>query len=73
MMRGVTSAAGTAASASAGGHPIAGKTGTVNDHTDVWFIGYTPIYTTGVWMGNPLRKENLGNSMTGGHGAVSLF
>lgn len=73
MMRGVTSGGGTAASASAGGHPIAGKTGTVNDHTDVWFIGYTPTYTTGVWMGNPLRKENLGNSMTGGHGAVPYF
>ncbi|MFT3743555.1 MAG: PBP1A family penicillin-binding protein [Pyrinomonadaceae bacterium] len=73
MMRGVTSGGGTASSASAGGHPIAGKTGTVNDHTDVWFIGYTPTYTTGVWMGNPLRKENLGNSMTGGHGAVPYF
>ncbi len=73
MMRGVTSGGGTAAAASAGGHPIAGKTGTVNDHTDVWFIGYTPTYTTGVWMGNPLRKENLGNSMTGGHGAVPYF
>ena len=73
MMRGVTAGGGTAASASAGGHPIAGKTGTVNDHTDVWFIGYTPTYVTGIWMGNPLRKENLGNNMTGGHGAVPYF
>lgn len=73
MMRGVTSGGGTASSASAGGHPIAGKTGTVNDHTDVWFLGYTPTYVTGIWMGNPLRKENLGNSMTGGHGAVPYF
>ncbi|CAN5323562.1 PBP1A family penicillin-binding protein [soil metagenome] len=73
MMRGVTAGGGTAASASAGGHPIAGKTGTVNDHTDVWFLGYTPTYATGVWMGNPLRKENLGNNMTGGHGAVPYF
>ena len=73
MMRGVTAGGGTASSASAGGHPIAGKTGTVNDHTDVWFIGYTPTYTTGIWMGNPERKENLGNNMTGGHGAVPYF
>ncbi|MET0752581.1 MAG: PBP1A family penicillin-binding protein [Pyrinomonadaceae bacterium] len=73
MMRGVTAGGGTAASASAGGHPIAGKTGTVNDHTDVWFLGYTPTYVTGVWMGNPLKKENLGNNMTGGHGAVPYF
>ena len=73
LMRGVCSGAGTAAAASAGGNPLGGKTGTVNDHTDVWFIGYTPTYTTGVWMGNPLRKENLGNNMTGGHGALPYF
>ncbi|MGI8812486.1 MAG: PBP1A family penicillin-binding protein [Pyrinomonadaceae bacterium] len=74
MMRGVVNGpGGTAAGASAGGHPLAGKTGTVNDHTDVWFIGYTPTYVTGVWMGNPERKENLGNNMTGGHGALPFF
>lgn len=73
LMRGVCSGGGTAAAASAGGNPLGGKTGTVNDHTDVWFIGYTPTYTTGVWMGNPLRKENLGNYMTGGHGALPYF
>ena len=39
------------------GVPLAGKTGTVNDHTDVWFIGYTPTYVTGVWMGYPGRKS----------------
>ncbi|MFZ1702454.1 MAG: PBP1A family penicillin-binding protein [Pyrinomonadaceae bacterium] len=73
MMRGVTAGGGTAPGASAGGQPLAGKTGTVNDHTDVWFIGYTPTYATGVWMGNPLRKENLGSGMTGGHGALPYF
>ncbi|MCY7345433.1 MAG: PBP1A family penicillin-binding protein [Pyrinomonadaceae bacterium] len=73
MMRGVTSAGGTAPGANAGGQPLAGKTGTVNDHTDVWFVGYTPTFVTGVWMGNPLKKENLGNSMTGGHGALPYF
>lgn len=73
MMRGVVSGGGTASGASAGGFPLAGKTGTVNDHTDVWFIGYTPTYVTGVWMGNPLRKESLGAGMTGGHGAVPYF
>lgn len=73
MMRAVTSGGGTASGASAGGQQLAGKTGTVNDHTDVWFIGYTPTYVTGVWMGNPEKKTNLGNSMTGGHGAVPYF
>jgi penicillin-binding protein 1A len=73
MMRGVTAPGGTAPGASAAGFPLAGKTGTVNDHTDVWFLGYTPTYVTGVWMGNPLRKENLGGNMTGGHGALPYF
>lgn len=73
MMRGVTAGGGTAPGASAAGQPLAGKTGTVNDHTDVWFIGYTPEYVTGVWMGNPERKENLGGGMTGGHGALPYF
>ena len=73
LMRGVTAGGGTAAGAAAAGQPVAGKTGTVNDHTDVWFIGYTPTYVTGVWMGNPEKKENLGGGMTGGHGALPYF
>lgn len=73
MMQGVVRGGGTAPGASAGGHPLAGKTGTVNNHTDVWFIGYTPKYATGVWMGNPLRKESLGAGMTGGGTALPIF
>ena len=73
MMRGVVGAGGTAPNASAAGHPLAGKTGTVNDQTDVWFIGYTPTYVTGVWMGNPTKKESLGAGMTGGRGALPFF
>ncbi len=72
MMRGVVNG-GTASGAAAAGQPLAGKTGTVNDHTDVWFIGYTPTYTTGIWMGNPERKESLGKGMTGGVGALPFF
>ncbi len=73
MMQGVVRGGGTAPGASAGGHPLAGKTGTVNNHTDVWFIGYTPKFATGVWMGNPLRKESLGAGMTGGGTALPIF
>ncbi len=65
MMRGVTSGGGTAPAASSVGVPVAGKTGTVNDHTDVWFIGYTPTYVTGVWMGYPERKQSLGQRLHG--------
>ncbi|MGI8734404.1 MAG: PBP1A family penicillin-binding protein [Pyrinomonadaceae bacterium] len=72
MMRGVVES-GTATGAQAVGVPLAGKTGTVNDHTDVWFIGYTPTYVTGVWMGYPGQKRNLGTAMTGGVGALPFF
>jgi penicillin-binding protein 1A len=72
MMRGVIQG-GTASAAGVLGVPLAGKTGTVNDHTDVWFLGYTPTYVTGVWMGYPGRKKPLGNEMTGAHGALPFF
>jgi penicillin-binding protein 1A len=72
MMRGVVTG-GTATAASVLPIPVAGKTGTVNDHTDVWFIGYTPTYVTGVWMGYPGKKKPLGNDMTGGKGALPMF
>ncbi len=74
LMRGpVEMAGGTATGARLPGQQVAGKTGTVNDHTDVWFIGYTPTYATGVWLGYPDRKRNLGNDMTGGHGALPIW
>jgi penicillin-binding protein 1A len=69
----VVAPGGTAPAASSVGVQVAGKTGTVNDHTDVWFIGYTPTYVTGVWMGYPDRKKNLGSDMTGGHGALPIW
>jgi penicillin-binding protein 1A len=45
LMRAVCGGGGTAAAASAGGNPLGGKTGTVNDHTDVWFYRiYADLY-----------------------------
>lgn len=44
---------------------VAGKTGTTNDSRDVWFIGYTPQYTIGVWLGYDVPKS-LGERQTGG-------
>ncbi len=73
MMRGVVAGGGTAPAASAVGVPVAGKTGTVNDHTDVWFIGYSPTYVTGVWMGYSERKKSLGSGMTGGRGVLPIW
>lgn len=37
--------------------PSAGKTGTTNDKKDGWFVGYTPYYTTSVWVGYDMPKS----------------
>ncbi len=42
--------------------PCAGKTGTTNDNKDGWFVGYTPYYTTSVWVGYDMPKELPGLS-----------
>ncbi|PHR91554.1 MAG: penicillin-binding protein [Robiginitomaculum sp.] len=51
MMRTVVSA-GTGKAAQLEGRDVAGKTGTTNDYRDAWFVGYTPDYVAGVWVGN---------------------
>ncbi|MCF6466477.1 penicillin-binding protein 1A [Clostridium sp. Cult2] len=45
--------------------PTAGKTGTTQDKADAWFVGYTPYYVTGLWIGNdsPQIKLNQGSAM----------
>jgi penicillin-binding protein 1A len=52
--------------------PIGGKTGTTDDYTDAWFIGFSPSLTVGVWMGLHL-KESLGHEETGGRTASPIF
>jgi penicillin-binding protein 1A len=52
---------------------VCGKTGTVNDFTDAWFIGYTPSYTAGVWIGYPGLKRSLGNKEAGGVAALPMW
>jgi penicillin-binding protein 1A len=52
---------------------ICGKTGTVNDFTDAWFIGYTPSYATGVWIGYPGLKRSLGNKEAGSVAALPMW
>jgi penicillin-binding protein 1A len=48
------------------GRPCAGKTGTTNDSSDAWFIGYTPQLAAGVWIGYDDRSISLGEKATGG-------
>jgi penicillin-binding protein 1A len=52
--------------------PIGGKTGTTDDYTDAWFIGFSPSITVGVWVGMDL-KETLGPEETGSRAACPIF
>lgn len=47
------------------GRPVAGKTGTSNDQMDAWFVGYTPTWVCGVWVGFD-QKKTIGPKETGG-------
>jgi len=53
-------------------YPLAGKTGTTNDFTDAWFVGFSPTLTCGVWMGFD-EKRTLGAKESGGHAALPLW
>ncbi len=55
---------GTAASARALNGPLAGKTGTTDDYTDAWFVGFDPDITVGVWVGFD-QKRPMGGNRTG--------
>src|SRR5215468_2620652 len=64
---------GTAAAANSIGHELAGKTGTMNEFTDAWFIGYTPKVVCGVWMGYSDRKKSLGKGESGASAALPFW
>lgn len=54
------------------GRPVAGKTGTTNNLFDAWFLGYTPRYTTGVWVGFDQEKP-MGKGETGSRAATPIW
>ena len=51
---------------------IAGKTGTTNDQSDGWFIGYTPSLTAGVWVGAEDRQVHFESLSLGGGSNMAL-
>ncbi len=55
------------------GRPSAGKTGTTNDFTDAWYIGFTPSLTAGVWVGNDDKRISLGKKETGARAALPIW
>ncbi len=65
--------AGTGTRVRALGKPAAGKTGTTNEATDAWFIGFTPNLVTGVWVGFDEERKSLGHGVTGGSTAAPIW
>ena len=63
---------GTGAAAAKLNHPLGGKTGTTNDFTDAWFVGFSPSITCGVWVGFD-EKKTLGNKETGAMAALPIW
>ncbi len=63
---------GTAIAASSMKYPLAGKTGTTNNFTDAWFVGFSPSITCGVWIGYD-EKKFLGAKETGSRAALPIW
>src|SRR5260370_15238118 len=64
---------GTDIQAKALGRPAAGKTSTTQDHTDAWFVGYTPQLTAGAWVGFDDKQVSLGKRETGARAALPIW
>ena len=71
LLRGVVQR-GTAAAAASLDWPLAGKTGTMDEYTDAWFVGFDPNITVGVWVGYD-EKKPLGNGETGAAAALPIW
>jgi penicillin-binding protein 1A len=71
LLRGVVQR-GTGARAASLNWPIGGKTGTTDDYTDAWFIGFDPDITIGVWIGFD-QKRSLGPAGTGSDTALPIW
>jgi penicillin-binding protein 1A len=71
LLRGVVER-GTAQAAKALNWPVAGKTGTMDDYTDAWFIGFDADVTVGVWVGYD-EKRSLGYGETGASAALPIW
>ncbi len=75
LLRGVLSPRGTGARAAglAAEWPLAGKTGTVDDNTDAWFVGFDPDITVGVWIGFDDKRKSLGAQEQGAFVALPMW
>ena len=63
---------GTGKAAKSLNRQVGGKTGTTNDYTDAWFVGFTPSLTTAVWVGFEMKKS-LGDKEVGSSVALPIW
>ncbi len=63
---------GTAAAAAQMKHALGGKTGTTNNYTDAWFVGFSPSITCGTWIGFD-NRQSLGEKETGARAALPIW
>ena len=63
---------GTGGAASQLNHALGGKTGTTNNFTDAWFLGFSPSVTCGVWVGYD-NRQSLGEKETGARAALPIW
>jgi penicillin-binding protein 1A len=63
---------GTAAAAAQMNHALGGKTGTTNNYTDAWFVGFSPSITCGSWIGFD-NRQSLGEKETGARAALPIW
>jgi len=73
VLRGVMRPGGTGYSAARLEANLGGKTGTTDDYTNAWFIGFSPRMTVGVWIGNPQLQASIGDKMTGAVAAQPIW
>lgn len=71
LLRGVV-LRGTANKATELDWPLAGKTGTMDEYSDAWFVGFDPNISVGVWMGHDDKKP-IGNDETGARAALPIW
>ncbi len=64
---------GTGQSARALRRPMGGKTGTTDDFTNAWFVGFTPSLAVGVWVGRSETAISLGRGETGARAALPIW
>lgn len=72
LLRGVV-LQGTATQAKTLGRQVAGKTGTTDDYSNAWFIGYSPSLVVGVWVGYEKDLKPIGEGYAGAKAALPIW